>query len=561
MSIRGLLGIIVALAGSTGALLACSDDDGPSNGAGADAGVDGAVSDLDSGVTCPPVATPACNAAKCTADLGEPALCMDGACVKLKSADCPRAGGDLTGANQVLIGALLAQNGSNAASGTSRINSIELAVKEINANGGIPDPDPCKAPRTLAYVACDDANLAGDAGADSGPVEPVIDRTRAGKHLVEELKVAAVIGGSTSGNTLDIAKNTTIPAKVLQFAPSSTAISITAPTDFNASPDGTRLLWRAAPSDTVQSVVLQKIFLQVEAEVKAAGVVSPKLALVTKNDAYGKGILGAFKAGLQVNGAPIPSANFAEYEYKTSAGDADGITQAAVVAELVTFAPDIIVMAGTSEATDGIMRPFETGDPATKPIYILADGQKKPELTALVSPTDTTLPTLPAPARDALRQRIRGTQPGVVTLLAQNFFNFGYKTAYGNDSVLAYGMAGSYDITYLLAYAIAATKGGAIDGTTLAKNMAFLVGGTNQISVGTVALSKGMTAMLAGEKVDFSGASGPLDFDLTTGEAPSDYSVWCVKVDPNNQQRVFEEAAGLSYSAKDQTLVGTFNCP
>lgn len=550
--------MFVAVAGATGVLLACSDDDAPVTVTANDAGSDSEATP-ETGSTCPPVATPACNATKCTADLGEPAVCVSGTCVKLKSQDCQRVGGDLTGANQVVLGVLLAQNGSNATSGTNRINSIELAIKEINASGGIPDPDACKPARTLAYVACDDANLAGDAGADGGPGEPAIDRVRAGKHLVEDLKVAAVIGGSTSGTTLDIAKNVTMPAKVMQFAASSTAIAITAPTDFNASPDGTRLLWRAAPSDVVQSLVLQQMFLQVETEVKTGGAASPKLALVTKNDAYGKGILSAFKSGLKVNGAAIPNANFEAFEYKTNAADADGILQSEVVTGLQTFAPDIIVIAGTSEATDNIMRPYEAGNPSTKPIYILADGLKKTELTLLVDPADTKLP---APAdRDALRKRIRGTQPGVVTLLAQNFFNFGYKTAYGNDSVLAYGMAGSYDITYMLAYAVAATKGGPVDGTTLAKNMSFLVGGTNQIAVGTAALSKGMNAMLAGEKVDFNGASGPLDFDLATGEAPSDYSVWCVKVDPNNQKRVFEEAAGLSYSATDGKLVGAFNCP
>ena len=223
-------------------LLACSDDDdGKATNAG-DAGADGLITSPDTGVTCPPVETPACNAAKCTADLGEPAVCLAGTCVKLQSQDCPRSGGDLTGANQVVIGTLLAQNGTNGASGTARLNSIALAVKEINAGGGIPDPDPCKPRRTLVYVGCDDANLASDAGADAAPE---IDRARAGKHLIEDLKVPVIIGGSTSGTTLDIAKNITVPAKVMQFAPSSTAISITAPTDFNASPDGTRLLWRA----------------------------------------------------------------------------------------------------------------------------------------------------------------------------------------------------------------------------------------------------------------------------------------------------------------------------
>lgn len=545
-----------------GVLAACSDDD-PKVVTANDAGNDANNSEeTGPGDQCPPQPEPECTAAKCTTDPNDPQVCVEGKCVKMKSIDCPKVGGDLQGGNVVVVGVSLAQNGANKASGESRINSLELAIKEVNAAGGIRDADKCKAPRTLAYVACDDANIAGapDGGADGGPGDPVVDRIRGAKHLIEDLKVPVIVGASTSGNTLDLAKNATVPGKVMQFAPSSTAIAITAPADFNASPDGTRLLWRAAPSDVVQSVVLQKMFAQVETEVKAKnGGAAIKLALVTKNDAYGKGIAQAFKSGLMINGAAPSGASFADIVYKTAPADPDGVLRADAAAELGTFQPDIVVMAGTSEATDDIMRPFEASNPAKKPIYILADGQKKPELTALVDPADAKTP---APAdREGLRKRIRGTQPGVLTPLAQTFFNVAYKEAYGADSVLSYGMAGTYDIGYMVTYALTASKGAPVTGTDLAKNMALLTGGTQKIDVGSTGLSKGMEAMLKGEKIDFNGASGPLDFDVATGEAPSDYGIWCVKVDPNNNARVFEEATGQSYSASTSALTGTFSCP
>lgn len=542
-----------------GVLAACSDDD-PAPVTATDAGVDSGNTETGPGDQCPPQPPPECTAAKCTTDPNDPQVCVNGQCVKMKSIDCPRVGGDLEGGNVVVIGASLAQSGSNETSGKTRINSLELAIKEVNAAGGIRDADRCKPARTLAFVACDDTNTAGPAGADGGPGEPLIDRIRGAKHLIDDLKVPVIVGGSTSGNTLDLAQNGTIPNKVMQFAPSSTAIAITAPTDFNASPDGTRLLWRAAPSDVVQSIVLQKMFLQVETELKATnGGAAIKLALVTKNDAYGKGIAQAFKEGLMINGAAPTGTSFADIVYKTTDADPDGIARAAAATELGTFQPDIVVMAGTSEATDDVMRPFEGTNPAKKPIYILADGQKKPELTALVDPADTKTP---APAdREGLRKRIRGTQPGVLTTLAQTFFNVAYKEAYGADSVLSYGMAGTYDIGYMITYALTASKGAPVTGTDLAKNMALLTGGTQKIDVGATGLPRGMEAMLKGEKIDFNGASGPLDFDVATGEAPSDYGIWCVKVDPNNNARVYEEATGQSYSATSGALTGTFSCP
>ena len=544
-----------------GVLAACSDDD-PKAVTTTDAGPDANnAQETGPGDQCPALPEPECTAAKCTTDPNDPQVCVEGKCVKMKSIDCPKVGGDLQGGNVVVIGVSLAQNGANQASGESRINSLELAIKEVNEAGGIRDADKCKAPRTLAYVACDDANIAGapDGGADGGPGEPVIDRIRGAQHLINDLKVPVIVGGSTSGTTLELAQKATMPGKVMQFAPSSTAIALTAPTDFNASPDGVRLLWRAAPSDVVQSIVLQKMFLQVETEVKANNGNAPiKLALVTKNDAYGKGIAEAFKNGLMVNGAAPNDTSFADIMYKTAPADADGIDRAAAATQLGTFQPDIVVMAGTSEATDDIMRPFEGTNPAKKPIYILADGQKKPELTALVDPADMKTP---APAdREGLRKRIRGTAPGVLTPLAQTFFNVAYKGAYGADSVLSYGMAGTYDIGYMITYALTASKGAPVNGTELAKNMALLVGGTQKIDVGPTGLAKGMEAMLKGEKIDFNGASGPLDFDVATGEAPSDYGVWCVKVG-SNDARVFEEATGQSYSAVNGALTGTFSCP
>lgn len=539
-----------------GFLAGCGDDDAP-GGATPDAGADAdAKPDAEPTDQCPPLPEPECTAAKCTTDPDDPHVCVEGECVQMKSLDCPRVGGDLEGGNVVVIGASLAQSGPNKASGEGRINSLELAIKEVNAAGGIRDADKCKPPRTLAFVACDDQNR------EASPADNLesIDRIRGAEHLLQNLKVPVIVGGSTSGTTMDLAKNAAIPANAMLFAPSSTAISLTNPPDFNPSPGGTRLLWRTAPSDVVQSVALRAIFLQLESELKAANGGEPiKLALVTKSDTYGAGIAEAFKKGLEVNGAAPTEDSFLDVVYKENAAATEGVDPADAVAALSAFQPHIIVMAGTSEATDEIVRPFEAANPATKPMYAFADGQKKAELTALVDAADTKTP---APTdREGLRKRIRGTQPGVLTPLAQSFFNVAYKEAYGTDSVLAYGMAGTYDIGYLITYALTASKGAPVTGTDLAKNMALLVGGTSKIDVGKTSLSKGMEAMLKGEKVDFNGASGPLDFDVDLGEAPADYGVWCIKVDPNDDKRVFEEATGQIYDSTKAELDGAFTCP
>ena len=547
---RALLGLLVLAGSAGGVLLACSSDD-DTTATTIDAGSDSATGDATVGTNCPPQATPACSAASCTAQFGGDAgFCVDGACVQAISQDCARVGGDLTGSNQVVLGAMLLTNST----GPSRANSFELAINEINKAGGIPDPDSCKPARTLAYVYCDDLNATGTTVADGGT-----DRIRGAKHLVNDLKVPMIIGGSNSTTTPDIATNVTDPAKVMLFAPSTTAASVT--TLAGASPDGTRLLWRTAPSDNAQALAIQKVLAEV-----ATSVGAPKIALVTNDGGYGVGLAASIQNGLTIGGAAPTAANFKAISFQAATDGSNptglAIPQSQAVQALVNFQPTIVIMVGTAEATNGVLIPYERTSPPSAPKYILADGQKKDDLVTTYF-NNTTNTGLTATQAASLHARLRGTQPGVVTQqLTQNFFSLGYKTAYGASSLLSYGMAGSYDIGYMIGYAIAATKGGAVTGTALAQNMSLLVGGSDGLDVGSAALPKGMSAMLQGTKVDFNGASGPLDFDLTTGEALSDYSVWCVKDDPNNAGKyLFEEVAGEHYDSKTSTLIGTYACP
>ncbi|GAC1597405.1 MAG: hypothetical protein NVS3B20_20160 [Polyangiales bacterium] len=62
----------------------------------------------------------------------------------------------------------------------------------------------------------------------------------------------------------------------------------------------------------------------------------------------------------------------------------------------------------------------------------------------------------------------------------------------------------------------------------------------------------------AGAHIDFDGASGPLDFNVNTGEAESDILVWCVGQVGGKSALT---NSGLYYSALTKRLEGIFNCP
>ena len=152
----------------------------------------------------------------------------------------------------------------------------------------------------------------------------------------------------------------------------------------------------------------------------------------------------------------------------------------------------------------------------------------------------------------------------LLTPLAQAFFNLGYKAAYPETKELVFGMTQSYDSAYLVAYAIAQTQPTLttqVASIDVAKGLTKLTGGTSKVDVGTSNLKAGLEAARKAEALEFNGAGGPLDFDPATGEAPSDFAVWCVRVDPNDSKFIFENATGMKWNYATNALEGTYACP
>jgi branched-chain amino acid transport system substrate-binding protein len=486
---------------------------------GTDGGVE-AAPPPDAGPEAP--ATCASNAA-CIASTNGPAICRKplGKCAPLLSVDCTTVLGvaNLASDDVIVMGTLMPVTGSNAATGLARQNSVDLAVSEITANVvGVPGGSGGK-PRPLAFVACDDT----------------VDKIRAATHLVEDVGVPAIVAAGTSGNTIAVAQQVTIPAGVLLFSPSATAASITTLQDNG-------LVWRTAPSDVLQAVPLKDQLADLNTLVGNAA----KLAILNKDDAYGTGLSAAVLQGLMWNGAPLDTSGttFKQFQYSASATDISPTTLA-----LDQFRPDVVLVVGTAEAITQAMTPIETTG-TSRPQWLLSDGARRPELLTLVT------------AHPAMRSRVRGTVPFTTSPLAGSFFTR-YAAAYPGPPtpVLLFGMAGAYDIVYLLAYAMTAEIGKPVTGASLDDGLKFTVGGATPVDVGADALSPAFKLLQAGTKIDFNGASGPLDFDVDTGEATSDIDVWCVKGAGDAGTTDFGDAKRY-YDATQGKIVGTFTpCP
>lgn len=467
--------------------------------------------------------------ADCTAgNGGKIAICRksDKICVPLLTADCFQTFGPVEDDDAILLGSVLSLRGTNASSGVAELNSAALAREEFqNTVVGLPGGTGGK-PRPLAILGCD----------DSGDNDTAI---RAANHLVD-LGIPAILGPDSSGLVTAVANTVTIPKKVLLISPAATSASLSGLSIY---------LWRTSPSDVIQAIPLEGTINDLEAAYRAKyGLAKIKLALVYKDDSYGQGLFNTITKTLKLNGLPVADvANGIYFKPQQYAGSATD--QAAVVAALTTFAPNVVAFFGTNEAVSQILSPLEAAWPTggtapPRPYYTLSDGGEVQELLDACK------------GNDGLRARLRGTVPGTRNALFQQF-GLRYVGKYGSPANV-FGMAGSYDSIYLLAYAMASLNGKPIDGTSIAGGMSALVGGI-KTEVGPTGVKTAIQTLGSGSTIDIDGASGPLNFDLTLHEAVSDIDVWCVSKD--GAQNPLFVSSGQSYDASAGTMGGTFSCP
>ncbi|RYE93363.1 MAG: hypothetical protein EOO75_04535, partial [Myxococcales bacterium] len=310
----------------------------------------------------------------------------DRVCVPLTSEDCTRVVGTVTD-DAVLIGVMAALSSSEATTGQARVQSIELAYRELEATSlGIPRGDGRK-PRPLVLIECDQDR----------------DRDRAARHLIETLRVPALIGPAHTGDTIEVATNVSIPAGTLMINPSAAATSI-------ASLDDRGLVWRTSSSDRTEAYALSLHMPDLEASVRAAQKLAPadriRVAVLAKTDAYGQGLTDATISLLKFNGASVPQNkdHFLSRQIPDDSVDPD-FDPTAVVADVVAFRPSVVLLFGTTEMITKGMARIEATWPATvpRPRYVLTEGAKKGDLLTLLGPGSD------APTKE-LRQRVIGLE-------------------------------------------------------------------------------------------------------------------------------------------------------
>jgi len=478
-------------------------------------------------------------------------------CVQLTSDDCSTITGDPTDESAVLIASLLSTTGAQAATNLARQQSAMMAVEEINAanaSGGILMSSAPGDARKLVMLSCDEnTNL-----------------VRASSHLINELRVPAIVGPNLSQDTLDLTQGnpaTGLPssaqAGTALMSPSAVASAIATIPDNGLS-------FMMVPSD-IQRVPLMKMRINaLEAQLRAARGNKPtiKIAIYYRSDALGQGTRDGLSS-LMINNVTLASAiatgNAREDVYNPASTD-----NGSIVTSYLAFQPDIIVVIGTAEAVTYFTVPLEAAwatqlPSVPKPFYVAIDSTKVPELLAAV-------------AKDAdQRKRWSGTGITPTPESTQTFAAF--QIAYGQRwkdpvtgktaAATVSGMGPAYDAVYTIALSLVGKRDTVIHGSTIIAGMPNLATNTDPcpsdangfqapcfaISDHARTLYQNMSMLLGAQKVTEIATFGRLEWDSQGAKANGLIELWCI--DGSGPNPVYA-SSGQTYDVKGQAPAGSY---
>ncbi|MCA9646035.1 MAG: ABC transporter substrate-binding protein [Polyangiaceae bacterium] len=474
------------------------------------------------------------SSAECSTRLGEAAVCRpsDNSCAKLRTDDCTEIFPEdaLMEGETIVLGFMGPLRDQFASVGIPLRQGAELALNEIETRtNGLPAAGGSSQQRHLVMLGCHD-----------------IDNPEAvAKHLVDNVQVPAILGPAFSGITVQVTTDVTVPANVMTISASATSPDITSLNDKG-------LVWRTAPSDTIQAIPLAELVLKVEEILRNDGKLgvgeSARIAIAAKDDAYGLGLADAVFAQMQAQGvgAASDSKLLLRRDYADPA-DNENVDWETPASEIVSFHPHVIFGLGTNEfVTELLTRVESKWDTADRPKYLLPEGGKVDELEGIVA------------AQPDLSARILGTVPGAQ--LAPGYSGFAQRfSAFFNEPPGTFSEF-AYDAAYLLAYAIAITGQAHPNGTQMAEAMKHMTcSDKTLVPAGPTNFSGLFQNAATNQCIDFDGVSGPLDFNNDTGEASSDIAIWCPERSGSN---VSLSAQAEYYSAAEGAIQGTVTfCP
>jgi ABC-type branched-subunit amino acid transport system substrate-binding protein len=373
------------------------------------------------------------------------------------------------------LGALMPMTGDLQAYGQTSLNGIELAAKEINDAGGVLGQD--------MEIELGDTQTNPQSGID------------AAKQLVSINGVSGIVGALSSGVTIPVAESVTSKEGVPQISGASTSPVITGLDDND-------FMFRTVPSDAFQGRAL--------AEVVADDGMSSVSILYVNND-YGEGLADSFSAAFENNGGTVDER--IAYE-KGNASYRGELSNAA------GGGAEALVLIGYPESGVTILRQALEGGHFDR--FVFTDGMKAPEIIDSVG-------------AEVLEGSF-GTAPEALTDTdSAQHFRSAYEGEYGEVPPNPF-IDTAYDATWVLA--LAAQAAGSTDGVAVRDALRDVANPPGeQILPGD--WKKAMELLADGEDINYSGASGSVNFD-DNGDVSGTFAHWVIRDGKIMTEKVFE---------------------
>jgi len=243
-----------------------------------------------------------------------------------KICDPPAQASGQPSTDPLKIGSLLPETGSLAILGPPEFAGVNVAVREINAAGGVLGNDVTHIPGDSGDTATDTANQTVN------------------RQLAQGVQV--IIGAAASGVT-KLVIDTITGAGVVQFSPANTS------DEFTCWPDK-GLYFRTAPPDVLQGQALAQLIVADGAQ---------RVSILARNDPYGSGLANNTERNLLAAGLP-------QGEVQEKVYDPNATSFNAEIEDIKRFDPDAIAVIGFDESKRILTRMSEVEiGPAQKQIY------------------------------------------------------------------------------------------------------------------------------------------------------------------------------------------------
>ena len=342
------------------------------------------------------------------------------------------------------IGGLMSFTGDLSKFGQPIFNGAELAVSEINESGGVLG-------NPVQLVQADDGT------------SPQLGVNEA-RRLVDVEKVQAIIGGLSSGVSLQVAETVTGPDSILQISPASTSPGLTDANDKD-------FLFRTTISDAAQGLVLAQL---------ANDSAITEVCTMYINNAYGKGLSNAFTTEFQALGGTVTDQVPHESAQATYASELDRCQGAQALAAIAY-----------PESAGVFLR--EAIEKSTTDEFLFVDGTK----------SDKMLDQLGWDNFDG----VKGTSPGNLPTQSSGSFADRYKAKYGLPYIKE-----AYDAVYLIA--LSAEAAGSTDPTAMRNKLRGVANAPGkQFGPGSANFKDAVAALKKGDDIDYEGVVGPFEFD------------------------------------------------